>query len=222
MRMTLAAAAAALLLLPAAAGAQTYPEPKEPGQDRPQAEGAVQDPHGLQEEEQLRLPQHPEGGQQGQGGRQDRRAQGRLQGVGDDQRRKASATCGSSAMPQARPRRARGLAARSRTASSSTSADQVTIDGFTARNYKANGFFVDQRRRLQADPPRRRQVGRLRRLRVQLQGRRDVALGGLLPLRRGLLHRPDAAAVQARSARSCATSRAGATRSASRPPTCAT
>ena len=54
--MTLAAAVAALLLLPAAAGAQTYPEPKEPGQDRPEAEGAVRDAHGLQEDRQLRLP----------------------------------------------------------------------------------------------------------------------------------------------------------------------
>ena len=36
-----------------------------------------------------------------------------------------------------------------------------------------------QRRRLQADQPHRRPHRRLRRLRLQLQGRRDVALGGL-------------------------------------------
>ena len=51
MRMTLAAAAAALFLFPAAAGAQTYPEPQGAREDRAQAQGAVQDPHGLQEEE---------------------------------------------------------------------------------------------------------------------------------------------------------------------------
>ena len=37
--MTLAATAAALLLLPAAAGAQTYPEPKEPGKIAPRPKG---------------------------------------------------------------------------------------------------------------------------------------------------------------------------------------
>ena len=37
--MTFAAAAAALLLLPAAAGAQTYPEPKEPGKIAPKPKG---------------------------------------------------------------------------------------------------------------------------------------------------------------------------------------
>src|SRR3954447_9138242 len=39
MRLTFAAAAAALLLLPAAAGAQTYPEPKEPGKIAPKPKG---------------------------------------------------------------------------------------------------------------------------------------------------------------------------------------
>src|SRR5918996_5393504 len=39
MRITLAAVAAALLLLPAAAGAQTYPEPKEPGKIAPKPKG---------------------------------------------------------------------------------------------------------------------------------------------------------------------------------------
>jgi hypothetical protein len=39
LRITLAAAAAALLLLPAAAGAQTYPEPKEPGKIAPKPKG---------------------------------------------------------------------------------------------------------------------------------------------------------------------------------------
>ena len=39
MRLTLAAAAAALLLLPATAGAQTYPEPKEPGKIAPKPKG---------------------------------------------------------------------------------------------------------------------------------------------------------------------------------------
>ena len=37
--MTLAAAVAALLMLPAAAGAQTYPEPKEPGKIAPKPKG---------------------------------------------------------------------------------------------------------------------------------------------------------------------------------------
>ena len=37
--MTLAAAVAALFLLPAAAGAQTYPEPKEPGKIAPKPKG---------------------------------------------------------------------------------------------------------------------------------------------------------------------------------------
>src|SRR5918995_6966060 len=39
MRITLAAFVAALLLLPAAAGAQTYPEPKEPGKIGPKPKG---------------------------------------------------------------------------------------------------------------------------------------------------------------------------------------
>ena len=47
---------------------------------------------------------------------------------------------------------------------------------------------------------------RLRHLRLQLQGRHDVELRGLLQQRRGLLHRPDAAAGASRSARSSRTS----------------
>ena len=39
MRLTFAAAVAALLLLPATAGAQTYPEPKEPGKIAPKPKG---------------------------------------------------------------------------------------------------------------------------------------------------------------------------------------
>ena len=223
MRMTLAAAAAAAARCsPPRRARRPTRSPRSPGKVAPKPKGPFKT-HTVCKKRQLRLPHDPGRGQQGQGRRQDPRAQGRLQGGGDDQRAQASATCGSSATRkkpgQASCSRAR---ARSQNGFFVNGADQVTIDGFTARNYKANGFFVTNAVGYKLTHLVAAQVRRLRRLRLQLQGRRDVALGGLLPLRRGLLHRADAAADQADPLDRARRRRAGATRSASRPRTCAT
>jgi hypothetical protein len=140
MRLTFAAAAAALLLLPAAAGAQTYPEPKEPGKIAPKPKGPFKthtvckkstcDFRTIQKavdkakagdkivvrkgvyKEQVTIS--------GKGKRY-------LRIVGDRKKPKRVVLEGSN-------KKQNGFFV--------NGADQVTIDGFMARNYKANGFFV--------------------------------------------------------------------------------
>ena len=128
-------------LLPAGGRRPDVPGAQGPGQDRAQAQGPVQDAHGLQEEE-LQVPQDPGGGQRGQGGRQDPRQERRLQGVRADQRPQEALPAARRQPQEARQGRARRAATRRQNGVFVNDADEVTIDGFTARDYKANGFFV--------------------------------------------------------------------------------
>ena len=77
--MTLAAAVAALLMLPAAAGAQTYPEPKEPGKIAPKPKGPFTT-HTVCKKGGCDFRSIQKAVNKAEGRRQDRRAQGRLQG----------------------------------------------------------------------------------------------------------------------------------------------
>ena len=182
-------------LLPAAAGAQTYPEPSEPGKVAAEAEGAVRHAHGLQEAQALRLPQHP-------GGREHRATPGDKIGVRKGVYRESVQDRGRSKRylrivgdPRNPRGRARGLGQEAER-HLVNGADEVTIDGFRPAGTRPTASSSSTPSAT-AHRPRRRQVRRLRPLRLQLQGRRDVELGGLLPRRRRLLHRPDAAADQA-------------------------
>ena len=115
--MTLAAAAAALLLLPAAAGAQTYPEPKEPGKIAPKPKGPFAT-HTVCKKGTLRLPQIQKAVNKAEAG--DKIA------VRKGVYREAVTITGAQALPadRRRPQQARRVvlegSARSRTASSST------------------------------------------------------------------------------------------------------
>ena len=174
------------------------PRAEGPGQGRAEAQGAVQDPHGLQEAR-LRVPHDPGRGEQGQGGRHDQvvpraptseavRIIGAKEALHQDRRRPARSPrkvvlegSGKKQNGVLRQRRRRGHDRRlhgpatTRPTASSSSTSSAT----------------------RCTHLRRREDGRLRPLRLQLQGRHDARLGGLLQQRRGLLHRADAAAGQA-------------------------
>jgi len=139
MRLTLAAAAAALFLLPAAAGAQTYPEPKEPGKIAPKPKGpfktrtvckkgcgfktiqAAVDKAKAGDKVLVRKGVYKEAVVV------NGKAKRYLRIVGDPAKPGRVVLEGSG-------KKQNGFFV--------NEADQVTIDGFTARNYKANGFFV--------------------------------------------------------------------------------
>ena len=133
---------AAALALPAARGRADLSGAQGPGQGRAEAEGPAQDLHGVQAR--LRLPQDPEGRRQGEGRRHGpRSSQRHLPRGGEDQRRQEGATCSSSATPRTRARSLLdGRGNKGQNGIFVNGADEVTIDGFMARNYKGNGFFV--------------------------------------------------------------------------------
>ena len=94
----------------------------------------------------MRLPHDPEGRQQGQGRRHGPRRARHLQG-GRDVSGTRKRYLSSSATRRTRARScSRARRQRRQNGVFVNGADQVTVDGFTARNYKANGFFVTQRR----------------------------------------------------------------------------
>ena len=101
-------------------------------------------------------------------------------------------------------------------------ADEVTVDGFMARGYKANGFFFTNVNGYTMDHLIARQTGVYGLYAFNSIGGKIAELRGLLRQRRRVLHRPDAAAVQADPHDGHATSPAGAARSGSAPRTCAT
>src|SRR5215218_8998225 len=131
MRTILAASAAALLLLPAAAGAQTYPEPSEPGKIAPKPKGPFEthtvckrgsrpprcDFTTIQKAVKAADPGDTIRG----------RSKRYLKLVGDRGKPRNVVLEGNG-------KKQNGFFV--------NGADQVTIDGFLARNYKANGFFV--------------------------------------------------------------------------------
>jgi hypothetical protein len=140
MRITLAAAAAALLLLPAAAGAQTYPEPKEPGKIAPKPKGpfktyTVCKSGGCDFKSIQKAVDKAKAGDKvlvRKGVYKEQvtisgKAKRYLRIVGDRKHPRRVVLEGSN-------KKQNGFFV--------NGADQVTIDGFMARNYRANGFFV--------------------------------------------------------------------------------
>jgi Pectinesterase len=140
MRITLAAAAAALLLLPAAAGAQTYPEPKEPGKIAPKPKGPFKT-HTVCKTGKCDFRSIQKAVDKAKAGDKISVRKGvykesvsisgakkrYLRIVGDRKRPRRVVLEGSN-------KKQNGFFV--------NGADAVTIDGFMARNYKANGFFV--------------------------------------------------------------------------------
>jgi hypothetical protein len=141
MRITLAAALAALLLLPAAAGAQTYPEPKEPGKIAPKPKGPFTTHTVCKRKSRCDFRRIQAAVNKADAGdkiavrrgvyRESVTIRGAkkryLRIVGDRKRPRRVVLEGSG-------KKQNGFFV--------NGADQVTIDGFMARNYKANGFFV--------------------------------------------------------------------------------
>jgi hypothetical protein len=141
MRMTLAAAVAALLLLPAAAGAQTYPEPKEPGKIAPKPKGPFETHTVCKQRGRCDFRTIQAAVNKAKAGDKIAVRKGvykeavtisgakkrYLRIVGDRKHPRRVVLEGSN-------RKQNGFFV--------NGADQVTIDGFMARNYKANGFFV--------------------------------------------------------------------------------
>ena len=140
MRRIAIAIAAALLVAPAAATAQTYPEPKEPGPVTAKPKGPFKTHTVCKGKGNVRLHHDPEGGGQGEGGRHDPRPQRHLPG-GRARQRDQEALPEADREPvspakvllKAKGNMQNGIAV--------NDADEVTVDGFMARGYKANGFF---------------------------------------------------------------------------------
>ena len=140
MRLTLAAAVAALFLFPAVAGAQTYPEPKEPGKIAPKPKGPFKT-HTVCKKSSCDFRSIQKAVNKAKAGDKiavrkgvykesvsiSGKAKRYLRIVGDSKKPGRVVLEGSG-------KKQNGFFV--------NEADQVTIDGFTARNYKANGFFV--------------------------------------------------------------------------------
>ena len=141
MRLTLAAAVAALFLFPAAAGAQTYPEPKEPGKIAPKPKGPFKTHTVCKKKGSCDFRSIQKAVDKAKAGDKiavrkgvykesvivSGKAKRYLRIVGDPSKPGRVVLEGSG-------KKQNGFFV--------NEADQVTIDGFTARNYKANGFFV--------------------------------------------------------------------------------
>ena len=145
MRRTLAAlAAAALLAVPAAAPARRpIPSRRTPARSRPSPRARSRR-YTVCKQKSVQVPHDPGRGQRGQGRRQD---QGQVNGTYSES---VTINGAQEALPadrrqpqeagQGRPRRP-GQEER-QNGVFVNGADEVTVDGFTARDYKANGFFV--------------------------------------------------------------------------------
>ena len=84
-------------------------------------------------------------------------------------------------------------------------ANKVTIDGFTARHYNGNGFFVVNVSGYELNHLNATLAGVYGIYAFNSIGGRDGELAGVLQQRLGLLHRADAASRRRPCARSCAT-----------------
>ena len=141
MRLTFAAAVAALLLLPATAGAQTYPEPKEPGKIAPKPKGPFKTHTVCKKKGRCDFRTIQKAVNKAKAGDKivvrkgvykeqvtiSGKAKRYLRIVGDRKHPERVVLEGSG-------KKQNGFFV--------NGADQVTIDGFMARNYRANGFFV--------------------------------------------------------------------------------
>ncbi len=141
MRITLAAAVAALLLLPAAAGAQSYPEPKEPGKLAPKPRGPFATHTVCKKKRRCDFRTIQSAVNKAKAGDTIRVRRGvyRESVVISGKRKRYLRIVGD----RKRPRRVvlQG-SGRKQNGFFVNGADQVTIDGFMARGYRANGFFV--------------------------------------------------------------------------------
>ena len=140
MRRSLLVAVASLLLAPAAASAQTYPDPKEPGPVQAPPKG----PHKTYTvcaSKGCDFTHDPEGRRQGEGRRHGPRQERHLPRGGQD-RRHQEALPEADRQPRKNPEKvllkAKG---NMQNGVAVNDADEVTVDGFMARGYKANGFF---------------------------------------------------------------------------------
>jgi len=138
--ITLAAAAAALLLFPAAAGAQTYPEPKEPGKIAPKPKGpfhtyTVCKKKGCDFRTIQAAVNKAKAGDKVKVRNGVYHEQVIVTGSG----KRFLRIVGNPADPRKVVLEGDG---RKQNGFFVNQADQVTIDGFTARNFRANGFFV--------------------------------------------------------------------------------
>ena len=168
---------------PAAAGAQTYPEPKEPGTVAAQAEGPAQDLHGLQDsgcdfttiQKAVNKAKRRRHGPRASNGiyREAVKINGpkkrylRLIGNPKHPRRSCSRAAGNMQNGDLRQRRRRGHRRR-----------------LHGARLQVQRLLLHEPRRLHDEPPDRRAHRRLRPLRVQHHRRPDAQLRGLLRQRR--------------------------------------
>ena len=183
-------------------------EPEEPGQGRAEARRGRSRRYTVCKRQELRLPHDPGGGQQGAGRRhgqasrngtyrEARHGQRAQEALPADRRQPASTRARSCSTARASRRKAQnGFFV--------NGADEVTIDGFTARNYKANGFFVVNvdGYTLHATSSRARSASTASTPSTPRAAR--CALGGLLQQRRAASTSGRRRRRPSRSARSCA------------------
>jgi len=141
MRMTLAAAAAALFLLPAAACAQTYPQPKEPGKIAPRPKGPFTTHTVCKQRGRCDFGsiQAAVNGAKAGDKLVVRKGVYRESVVISGAKKRYLRIVGDRRHPKRVVLEGSG---RKQNGFFVNGADQVTIDGFMARNYKANGFFA--------------------------------------------------------------------------------
>ena len=140
MRKTLAAAVAALFLFPAVAGAQTYPEPKEPGKIAPKPKGPFKT-RTVCKQKKCKFKTIQKAVNASKAGDKIKVKAGtyRESVLISGKKKRYLRIVGNPKKPakvllDGRNKKQNGFFV--------NEADQVTIDGFTARDYKANGFFV--------------------------------------------------------------------------------
>ncbi len=139
MRITIAAAAAALLLFPAVAGAQTYPEPSEPGKIAPKPKGPFKTRTVCKKGCAFKKIQKAVNASKAGDKIKVKPGTYREAVVINGRKKRYLRIVGNPKKPtrvvlDGRNKKQNGFFV--------NEADQVTIDGFTARDYKANGFFV--------------------------------------------------------------------------------
>jgi hypothetical protein len=141
LKFAFAAAAAALLLIPAAAGAQSYPEPKEPGKIAPKPKGPFATHTVCKKKGRCDFRSIQKAVNAAKAGDKIAVRNGvyRESVLVSGRKKRYLRIVGNRSKPRkvvldGRGKRQNGFFV--------NGADQVTIDGFTARNYKANGFFA--------------------------------------------------------------------------------
>ena len=196
------------------------PSPRTRARSRRQPEGPAQDLHGLQAEAATSVD--PEAVDKAQAGDPIKVAQRHYREAVkiDGAKKRYLKLVGN---PKTRPRSlAASAQGPSRTAIFVNGADEVTIDGFMARDYKANGFFVTNLNGYTMNHLIAEQTGVYGIYAFNTKGGTIANSEAYYVNDGALLHRADAAAGQADPLDRDATSPAGARRSALARPTCAT